>query len=355
MSTKRTDDFFLPDFCGLQVVFGLVILSELFALVLALAGPPVDFWGRLALISLFMQWAGLSAAAVWCSGRRWLGRLGTVGGSAVAYLLLLLVVALLSEAALRIMEATGAGSGPADAGLFLWRNLAIGAIVGAIVLRYFYVQHQWKRQVRSESEARLQALEARIRPHFLFNSLNTAASLVHDHPAEAEAAMEDLADLFRASLGDSRRQVTFGAERELTTRYLHLERLRLGDRLAVEWRVDDVGDDLPMPPLLLQPLVENAVYHGVAQCPQGGTVTISGRREAGRVVLEVENPCPPTAADSHGNRMALDNIRGRLAALYGPAARLETVDGGGRFVARLLLPEQGPQGEVRPDGRATER
>lgn len=338
MSRTRVDDFFLPDFCGLPVVFGLVILSELFAFVLTLAGPPVDFWGRLALISLFMQWAGLLAAAVWCSGRRWLGRLGTVGGTAAAYALLLLVVAILSEAAYRVMEAT-ADAGLPDRTLFLWRNLAIGAIVGAILLRYFYVQHEWQRRVRGESEARLQALEARIRPHFLFNSLNTVASLVHDHPAEAEAAMEDLADLFRASLGDIRRRVTFGEERELTARYLHLERLRLGDRLAVAWAVETIPEDVPMPPLVLQPLVENAVYHGVAQCPRGGTVTIRGRREGGNVVLEVENPCPPAAAHSGGNRMALDNIRGRLAALYGAAARLETVDEGERFLARLVFPE----------------
>jgi two-component system sensor histidine kinase AlgZ len=109
--------------------------------------------------------------------------------------------------------------------------------------------------------------------------------------------------------------------------------------------VTAIDDDVPMPPLLLQPLVENAVYHGIAQRPQGGTVTIRGRREAGSIVLEVENPRPPAAADSNGNRMALENIRGRLAALYGPAARLDTLDEGDRFVARLLFPATaGPQG-----------
>jgi two-component system sensor histidine kinase AlgZ len=340
--TAPADDFFLPNFCGLRLVFGVVLLSELFAFVLTLArlAPRAEFWGELGMTSLFMQWAGLSGAAVLCALRRHLARLGDIPAALVSYLLLLLVVALLSEAAFQVARLTGIPLSEPIHAEFLLRNLAIGAIVSALALRYFYVQHQWRGRMHSEGQARLQALQARIRPHFLFNSLNTVAALIRSRPAVAEEAVEDLADLFRASLGDGRHLIPLREELELTRHYLHMEQLRLGERLRLDWDLE-LPEDLLLPPLTLQPLLENAVYHGIEPQPEGGAVTIRGRREGETATLEVSNPVPPGGQERrHGNRIAQENVRQRLYAHFGRAARLEAGRDGDRYTVRIALPCQ---------------
>ncbi len=333
---------FLPDFCGLRMVFAVVVLSELFALILALSGSErAGLWDRLALISLFVQWTGLLGAGLLCLLRRLLERLPEAGAAAAGYLLLLAIVALLSEASYRVLNTTLPQETP-DHLEFLCRNVAIGAIVIGIILRYFYVRFQWQRQVRAESEARFQALQARIRPHFLFNTLNTAAALVHDRPDTAEAALEDLADLFRASLGDERQIVPLEQELELARHYLQIEQLRLGERLRVEWSIEAGCERVPLPLLTLQPLVENAVYHGIEPLPGGGTVTITAGRVAGGICVEVTNPLPAgPASRSGGQQMALENIRQRLHARFGEAGKLVTQRSGDQHRISVVLPIQG--------------
>ncbi len=332
--------FFLPDFCGLRAVFAVVVLSELFAFVLVLADSAsrADPWGSLALTSLFMQWAGLCSAALLCVTRNALARLGVYAPTA-SYLLLLALVAALSEGAFLLLGDVARGSG-LDRGELLLRNLAIGAIVIALALRYFYVQHQWKRRLKAESEARLQALQARIRPHFLFNSMNTIASLTRSDPLAAEEAVEDMADLFRASLGDGRQLIPLAEELFLTRRYLHMEKLRLGERLAVEWSVDPAAEEVQIPPLTLQPLAENAIYHGIEPQPGGGCVTIRVQKAGGTVAIELTNPVAPPGGPSHsgGNRIALENVKQRLAAHFGDSAGLQTTLAEGRFRVQLSLP-----------------
>jgi len=333
------DPFFLPDFCTLPTVFGVAVLAQLFAFIVALAGGlQRDFWQELALVSLFMQWAGLSCAAALCLLRRPLRRLPDTVAAAAAYGTILLVVALLSE--VTVQTTTWAGLTLAlEHGPFLARNLGVGAIVGALALRYFHVRHQWRRQIEAESEARLQALQAYIRPHFLFNSMNTIASLTHSDPAAAEAAVEDLSDLLRASLGAGDVPVTLAEELALTRRYLHMEGLRLGERLRVQW---DLPEPLPvvrLPSLTLQPLVENALYHGIEPLPEGGTLTIAGRVQGRQLTLTLRNPLPP--ADRHhrqGNRRAMENIRLRLAAHFAGGAKLEAEEGELEYRLTLTLP-----------------
>jgi len=190
--------------------------------------------------------------------------------------------------------------------------------------------------VRAEAKARFDALQARIRPHFLFNSMNTIASLIRVRPAEAESAVENLSDLFRAALGHEAHS-TLGEELELVRRYLDIERLRLGERLRVDVRVDELPADMQVPPLLLQPLVENAVYHGVQQLPQGGTVSISGRRDDKSVCIEIRNPCPPTRASKrHG--VALENTRARIEYHFGARGKLTVESGASEFVCVIVLP-----------------
>lgn len=337
-SGQKRNELFLPDFCGLRMVFAVVILAELFAFILVLAGPEGERWSRLGYISLFMLWAGLSGAAVLCALKRQLAQLSNQAAAATSYLLLVLIIAVLSEVTYQIAEAF-IPSFFTDHIDFLWRTTAIGAIVSGLLLRYFYVQHRWKQQVRSEAEARFEALQARIRPHFLFNSLNTIAALTHDDPSQAEEAMEDLADLFRAGLKADRPEICFAEELELTKRYVHLEQLRLGWRLRVDWGVDSIPRGLRLPPLVLQPLVENAIYHGIEPNPAGGSVAIVGEINDGCAVIGICNPKGSNSpTHQKGNHMALENIRQRLAARYEDAARLEVSDSDEKFEVKLTIP-----------------
>ncbi|GAB4293226.1 MAG: sensor histidine kinase [Thiohalomonadaceae bacterium] len=339
-SSSRNDNFFLPDFCGLPAVFAVVVLSEIFAFILTLAqlGRGAEMWDTLALTSLFMQWAGLTGAAVLCSGRRWLVRLGDRGAALVSYGLLLLVILILSELAWWFILDSGLHDSSGGHFRFVLRNLAIGAIVGALILRYFYLTHQSRQRLLAESEARFAALQARIRPHFLFNSMNSIASLTRSDPAQAEAAIEDLADLFRASLGDGRRLIPLAEELALTRRYLHMESLRLGTRLRLDWQIDALPQDAAIPPLTLQPLVENAIYHGIEQLADGGSITVHGSAEGGGLILCVTNPCPAHARERSGNRVAVDNIRQRLAFHFGADAVLEAEERAGSYQVRLRWP-----------------
>ena len=225
----------------------------------------------------------------------------------------------------------------------LLRAGILGALTAGTMLSYF----TWRSGVLSPAlvEARLQALTARIRPHFLFNSLNAVLSLIRLDPRRAETALEELAELFRALMRDHREWVPLREEIALCRQYLDLEKLRLGDRLNIEWQVIDVPYDRPVPPLLIQPLLENAVYHGVEPLSEPATIQvriIGGRDE---LRIEVANPCGDVVAHQRGNRMALENIRERLALYYDLEARLETCDvsvtGGRReYRVRIVLPNR---------------
>ena len=346
--TARQGEF-LPDFCGVRMLFGVVVLGEILAITLTLASYPNLFahLDQLAVISLFIQWLMLSCTIVLCLLRRWLSRLPEVLAISLSYVIILVLCWGLTELAWLILHPGGQYNplSLATHTQFLLRSMAISAIVAALALRYFYVQYHWRQQVQAESRARIQALQARIRPHFLFNCMNTIASLTRSQPALAEEAIEDLADLFRASLADADSLVPLGNELELCRRYLRIEGLRLGERLQVEWDISDLPETLPVPSLSLQPLIENAIYHGIEPRPEGGIVRISGIRTDSGIEIHIDNPL---VAEDHphqaGNRIAVDNIRQRLQAQYGDSAHLalrpdpET----GRFHVCLTLPADPP-------------
>jgi two-component system sensor histidine kinase AlgZ len=328
---SNPDAFYIPDFCATRMVFAVVLIAELVAVTLALARPDAPFLTELARISLFLQWLGLTNAALLCYTRRWLARLTVPQSSIAAFALILLNTVVISELSLWLGTAFGAvgiTEMPTEHWPFLLRNAGIALIVTALLLRYFFVTHQWQTHVRAEALSRIQALQARIRPHFLFNSMNTIAALTRSDPKRAEEAVEDLADLFRATLRDSHSPLRLKEELELTRIYQRIEALRLGERLAVRW---DVGA-LPMrafvPGLTVQPLLENAIYHGIEPLENGGTVTVSGKVVDGEIELVVSNPVARdgTAGEQRaGNRLALDNIRQRLDLAYGGRGSL-TVD-----------------------------
>ncbi|MBI4988399.1 MAG: histidine kinase [Rhodocyclales bacterium] len=217
-----------------------------------------------------------------------------------------------------------------------------GAAAALAILLYFDLRS--RAFSPAVAEARLMALTARIRPHFLFNSLNAVLGVIRSDPRRAEQALEELSDLFRVLMGENRELVTLGEEFALCRQYLELERLRLGERLRVDWNVDACPPDAQVPPLMLQPLLENAVYHGVEPSPQPATVTIHAAREGEEIRIALSNPYHGENAHHAGNRMALDNIRERLMLFYDLEARLETEAKEGLFRVAIRLPYR--KGEV---------
>lgn len=219
----------------------------------------------------------------------------------------------------------------------------LGAMVATTMLAYFALRAFAFSPALSE--ARLQALTARIRPHFLFNSLNAVLSLIRDEPRRAEKALEDLAELFRALMRDHRELLPLADEVALCRQYLELEKLRLGERLQVVWEDKELPGDLPVPPLMLQPLLENAVYHGIEPVSEPGTLSIRFLRRGEELHIDLSNPCPPAGIGPilSGNHMALNNIRERLALYYDLEARLDagescSAEGGKEYRVHIVLP-----------------
>jgi two-component system, LytTR family, sensor histidine kinase AlgZ len=216
------------------------------------------------------------------------------------------------------------------------RTLVLTLLVAAFLLVYFRLHT--KAFSPALAEARLQALQARIRPHFLFNSLNAVLALIRRDPKRAERSLEDLADLFRTLMADARQFVRLADEISLLERYAEIEQLRLGDRLRISWELDAAPSDALLPPMVLQPLLENAVYHGVEPGTGAGDVLVRIERRGERVLAVIENPYLEKGNQRAGNRMALDNIRERLALFFDAEARLETRIANGRYRVDIEIP-----------------
>lgn len=216
------------------------------------------------------------------------------------------------------------------------RPLFIAWIATALVLFYFFLRS--RALSPALTEARLQALQARIRPHFLFNSINAVLSLVRAEPKRAEAALEDMADLFRVLMADNRDLAPLADEVQLCRQYLDLEQLRLGDRLRIEWHVDNMPSDAMVPPLVLQPLLENAVYHGIEPSPDPGVVSINIYQIRGEVHIVLRNPYRKEGRHHAGNKMALGNIRERLALHFDAEGRLESRVEDNAYTVHIRLP-----------------
>jgi len=337
-------EFFVPDLCGPRPVFVMVMLAELLVLVHALASSSlVHFdWDLLAIGSLFVQWVVLLSAAMLCLSRNIFSRMSLFVAATGCLIIIVLVTALSSYMAqLLYPQFSPAFSGSlsgAGGGVWILRNIALATILGGIALRYFYLQQQLQLRERSELQARLDSLRSRIRPHFLFNTMNSIASLIATQPDAAERAVEDLSELFRASLQENSPTGTVADELRLCELYLGIEQLRLGERLAVEWQVENAIRDEAMPSLILQPLVENAVYHGIAQLAEGGTIGVNVHSAKGFLLVEIENPIPEHTTHSQGHHMALSNIEQRLDALFGQDASLEVERGKGYYRIKLRYP-----------------
>jgi len=217
------------------------------------------------------------------------------------------------------------------------RYAFLGLMMCGVILLYFRL----RTRVLSLAldEARLQVLRARIRPHFLFNAINAVLGIVRTQPKKAETALEDMADMFRMAMSDDQDLVPLGQEIKLSKQYVALENMRMGERLQVDWHIDSALDDALIPPLLMQPLLENAVYHGIETLPQGGRISIELNRGSNGVHLKVENPCSEQTSIPHrGNMIALHNIRERLDLLFDAEARYQVESGKDFYRVDITFP-----------------
>lgn len=335
---------FLPNFCSVDVLFIVVLSAELLAIVLSLALPLYthDFLFDLAMNSLFIQWIALTCVGLLCILRRFIATLSEQRAAAVSYILILLVSFIITELAWWSLYVYPSKINPDHNihGFFLLRSMGISAIVGAIVLRYLYVQHQWRKNIEAAATSRYQALQSRIRPHFLFNCMNTIASLTRKAPDLAEQSVEDLAGLFRASLLEPTELYKITAEWKICQHYLRIEGHRLGDRLRVEWDIDSLPEDALLPPLSLQPLLENSIYHGIERLPEGGTIIIKGEFTDNTLNISFTNPIPSVdIEDTHkGNKHAQENIRQRLSTIFGKDSNLSIDNTNNHYRATLTIP-----------------
>lgn len=328
----------LPDFCQLPALFALFIVGALTVTVMWLARDDQRDWPAYSVSMLFVTWLAMVIAVILCKLRTLLlrlpGRMPYLG----VWLIIVLTVFAASSMARWIDQALSMEMIGSSMLTFVRDNTLIAALLGAAMLRYFYVLTQWQARLAAVSQAQVEALQARIRPHFLFNSMNTVAALIRVNPAAAERTVEDLCELFRAALGQHDiGDGTLGEELALVERYLAIEQLRLGPRLRILRDLDELPADYPLPRLLLQPLVENAVRHGIQPLRGGGEVILRGQRDGDGVRIEIINPLPDTPA-TPGNGHGLENVRKRVAYRYGPLARVDAGVEGDHFVVLLQLP-----------------
>ncbi len=221
-----------------------------------------------------------------------------------------------------------------------WLDILLTTGIAALVLHYFSLRS--RALTPAQGEARLAALNARIQPHFLFNSLNAVLSLIRSRPQAAENALESLADLFRAAMRDPAEKISLADEIELAQHYLALENLRLGERLRVTWRIAAVPLKMPIPPLMLQPLLENAVRHGIEPLPEGGEITVAITRRGDELHIDISNPTAGQTGVTTGHQIALSNIRERLALYYDLEARLESQEDSQHYRTHIVLPCRNP-------------
>jgi len=332
---------YLPDFCAPGTILVILLVAELVAIVLTLASSaPGAFLTELSKVSMYLLWLALLGTALMCRIRPWAEQQGNTQAFVVCFVLLEIMCLVLAELTYRltvrfgeavIIDDTHAG--------FLMRTFAISSIVIALAMRYLYVASEWRRSIVLEAQARISALQALIRPHFLFNSMNTIASLTRSDPKLAEEAVEDLAGLLRANLNTTKDRTTLQEEIEVASIYQRIEKLRLGDRLTVRWDVADLPLSALIPSLTIQPLLENAIYHGIEMLPEGGVVSINGKRVDDDLRIDIRNPVEPGHAGRQGgNQMAMSNIRQRFDLAYGNRATVEVHETANDYSVRLQFP-----------------
>ncbi len=325
----------LPNFRNLGVTLRILLVGNGLALIQALIRA--DTWGDLPVrvmeISALLAPVLLACLLLLWALQPWLQRLPYRQGVLAVCVLVITVTLTIRDLGGELYRPIGQGEGSYSA----VRYSLLAIAVCAILLMYF----RWRSQVLSLAmhDARLQVLRARIRPHFLFNTINAVLSVVRAQPRQAETALEDMADLFRMAMTEELDLVPIRDEVRFCQQYIALEQLRLGERLHIVWQEQDLPRDALIPPLLLQPLLENAVYHGIESLTQGGVITVKVEALGKLLKIRVENPCAKRQLESHsGHHMALRNIRERLALLFDVEASYKVEKGDDFYRVEILFP-----------------
>lgn len=341
-SENKEPQAYLPDFCAASTVFIVVLIAELVAILLTLTAhdTPGLFLVELARNSLFILWLAMLSSVVMCLFRDRLESAGKTRAFVLSFLILELLCLILAELSYQLSLFFPDFITIHDSHFFfILRTVAISSIVIALAMRYLYISSEWRRSIALEAQARIRALQALIRPHFLFNSMNTIAALTRTDPKQAEEAVEDLSDLIRANLGVSGDRTTLKAELEVAAIYQRIEKLRLGDRLSVRWDVAQLPMRALIPSLTIQPLLENAIYHGIELLPAGGEVIVTGMCDDKFIDITISNPMAEGAKCAKGgSQMALANIRQRFELAYGSRAAVKVEDSGSAYTVKLRFP-----------------
>ena len=319
----------LPNFCNLGIMLRMLLVLNLLCIAAAVVrSNGKDGWEQFLAISVVAQPVIILSLIVFCVMRRMLNKLGYWRGVSAIFALEAAIGAgfwFLSQSAL-----------PFSQPVALWQYAFFFIFATGVVLLYFDLRA--RSLSPAVTEARLQALQARIRPHFLFNTINAVLSLIRSEPKLAERMLEDLSDLFRVLMADNRKLVPLADEIALCRKYLAIEHIRLGDRLCVKWNIDDMPDIAMVPPLILQPLVENAVYHGIEPNEGGGEIAIGIGRKGKLVVIRLANHYDSRSTHVSGNRMAIANIRERLQLHFDAEASLKAEVVADQYVVTIVMP-----------------
>lgn len=351
-STRNSNQ--LADFCGARPVLLVAVSMVLLAMIMLLVPGQrlAPTFESLSLLVVFMQWLGLMSLAALCFISRWLRRMGAMANILAPYLIIQLVTLAVSEVTWRLSILITGSPPPGGHAVFLLRNLGLSMIISAVVLWVMDLQKKVRQRTEAEAQARIRALQARIRPHFLFNSMNTIAALTHIDADAAEQAILDLSEIYRATLHAGEALTSVAEEVELARHYLAVEQLRFGGRLTVHWNIDAGLEAVAMPPLIIQPLVENAVYHGIEPRADGGAIGISAVLDD-NVVIAIQNPLPGRGDDTvrRGNQMALKNIHERLRIAYHGKADLRSSQDDKNYYVVLRLPLERYHGKTAARGK----
>ena len=339
---NRDSQVFLPDFCAAGTILVVLLVAELVAILLTLAAHtlPGTFLTELAKMSMYVLWLALLSTAILCRARPHIEEMEPARAFVIVFGILEAMCLVFAEITFQVTAIFGEAAIIGDShAAFILRTCAISSIIIALAMRYLYISSEWRRSILLEVQARISALQALIRPHFLFNSMNTIASLTRSDPERAEEAVEDLADLLRANLGGPRDHSTLKEELEVAATYQRIEKLRLGDRLQVRWKIEGLPMRALIPSLTIQPLLENAIYHGIELLPDGGEVIVRGQKTGDQIHMEISNPVSRNPKHKKaGNKMALMNIKQRFELAYGNKASITVDESDDFYSVKIVFP-----------------
>jgi two-component system sensor histidine kinase AlgZ len=323
----------MPDGCNLGTLLRVTIGVNVAALVLTLAANAEygRFGAAFLSIAAVLEPVTLLTLLAWCGLRRLLAERIEAVSAPMQRMAAWIVPAAIALPVLRLLLGPGQ---PAKDTVWAGALLALG---GGMAVQH-YLELRARAFSPDVSEAKLQALQSRIRPHFLFNSLNAVLAVVQSDPARAERMLENLAELFRAVMGDVRQLVSLEHELDLCRKYVEIEQTRLGERLHVDWRIAPVHPRARVPQLLLQPIIENAVRYGAERVAGRCEIEVNVRQRGFMLEIGVSNPIAREPVQREGNQIGLNNIRGRLALIYDLEAKLETRVRRGRFELTMTIP-----------------